>query len=91
VQHLFAQVRDFIHFSVEAFTPVEGFNPAKPYRSRLLWRDQDGQTQSKLLLAEPEAVLAMAVRGEAQAAPAPGVTGKPARRTSRRRTTPAPA
>jgi hypothetical protein len=42
-----------VHFSVEAFEPAEEFKPAKPYRSRLLWRDQDGQMQSKLLLAPP--------------------------------------
>jgi hypothetical protein len=58
-----------IRFNVEAFEAAEGFNPSKPYRSRLIWRDQDGQTQSKLLLAEPETVLAVVVRG-ASAAPA---------------------
>jgi hypothetical protein len=53
-----------IRFNVEAFEPAEGFKPTKPYRSRLLWRDQDGQAQSKLLLAEPERVLAAVVRGD---------------------------
>ncbi len=52
-----------VHFSVEAFEPAEGFKPTKPYRSRLLWRDQDGQVQSKLLLAEPETVVSVVVRG----------------------------
>jgi hypothetical protein len=63
-----------VHFSVEAFEPAEGFKPTKPYRSRLLWRDQDGQVQSKLLLAEPEIVLSIVVRG----APEPPATGYPA-------------
>jgi hypothetical protein len=52
-------------FSVETFEKVEGFNPTKPYRSRLVWRDLDGNTQSKLMLTEPEILLAVAIRGEA--------------------------
>jgi hypothetical protein len=54
-----------IHFRVETFEPAEGFTPAKAYASRLLWRDLDGNEQSKLLLSLPEDVLAVAVRGEA--------------------------
>lgn len=53
-----------IHFSVEVFHPEGDFNPDKAYQSRLLWRDFDGNTQSKLLLTKPEDVLAIAVRGE---------------------------
>jgi hypothetical protein len=65
-----------VRFRVEAFEPAEGFNPTKPYRSRLLWRDRDGETQSKLLLAAPETVLAVAVRGgEALSASAPSSGG----------------
>ena len=51
-------------FSVESFEPVPGFEPAKPYRTRLSWRDLDGETQSKLLLSSPETVLSIAVKGE---------------------------
>ena len=54
-----------VRFSVETFVKADGFEPTKPFKSRLLWRDLDGDTQSKLLLAEPEAVLAIAVTGEA--------------------------
>lgn len=54
-----------IRFRVETFLPAEGFAPAKPYATRLVWRDLDGNDQSKLLLSEPETVLAVAVRGEA--------------------------
>lgn len=43
-----------IHFQVETFEPAEGFMPAKAYASRLLWRDLDGNDQSKLLLSLPE-------------------------------------
>lgn len=53
-----------VHLSVEAFAPTEGFQPSKPYQSRLVWRDFEGNTQSKLLLSAPEQVLALAVRGE---------------------------
>lgn len=58
-----------IHFRVESFLPVEGFTPAKAYASRLLWRDLDGNEQSKLLLSDPETVLAVAVQGALDMAP----------------------
>jgi hypothetical protein len=70
-----------VRFSVEAFEPAEGFSPTKPYRSRLLWRDRDGQTQSKLLLSDPETVLAVAVLGETP--PAPVNDNKPKGRRGR--------
>lgn len=53
-----------IHFQVETFTPAENFVPSKPFKSRVIWRDLDGNTQSKLLLSEPPAVLAIAVTGK---------------------------
>lgn len=52
-----------VHFRVETFLPVDGFTPSKAYMTRLLWRDLDGDEQSKLLLSEPETVLAVAVQG----------------------------
>lgn len=55
-----------VHFSVEVFQAVEGFNPTKPYKSRLVWSDLGGNTQSKLLLGKPEDVLAIAVRGQTE-------------------------
>jgi len=69
-----------VAFSVESFAAQDGFAPTKPYRSRLAWKDQTGQTQSKLLLAEPEKVLAVVVRGE----PESRADGKPAAKRSRR-------
>lgn len=51
-------------FAVEAFAPSEGFEPTKPFKTRLSWHDLDGNTQSKLLLSEPETVLAVAVTGQ---------------------------
>lgn len=53
-----------IRFGVENFVPAEGFEPTKPFLTRLSWRDLDGNTQSKLLLSTPEDVLAIAVTGE---------------------------
>jgi hypothetical protein len=58
-----------IRFSVETFAPTEGFEPSKPFKSRLLWRDLDGNTQSKLMLSPPEIVLAIAVPSDSEAAP----------------------
>jgi hypothetical protein len=72
-------VNPAVRFSVEAFEPAEGFTPSKLYRSRLLWRDLDGEPQSKLLLTEPEALLAIAVRGEGE----PAVSVSPGGRSRR--------
>ena len=82
-----------IHFSVETFEPAEGFKPTKPFQTRLLWRDLDGNTQSKLLLSPPDVVLASAVTGAGEApaaaregaAPAKRQTASAGRRRSRRR------
>jgi hypothetical protein len=60
-----------VRFRVETFEPSEGFQPRKPYQSRLKWRDQDGNEQSKLLLTKPETVIAVVLRGEAAPAPHP--------------------
>jgi hypothetical protein len=54
-----------IRFRVETFEPAADFTPAKPYRTRLMWRDLDGNLQSKLLLTAPELVLVIVVKGEA--------------------------
>lgn len=78
-----------LRFGAETFVPAEGFNPNKPYRTRLSWRDLDGNTQSKLLLSAPETVLAVAVRGQAEAEPTAGeahteaVRRKPGARAAR--------
>jgi hypothetical protein len=81
-----------IQFRVETFLPAEGFTPNKAYATRLLWRDLEGNDQSKLLLSEPETVLAVAVRGEAdphaKGPPEPG--RRPARKKQAATATPAP-
>lgn len=46
-----------IAFRVETFAPTENFKPEKGYRSRIKWRDPDGNEQSKLLIMEPEALV----------------------------------
>lgn len=92
--HGFRMVRDDnvalnpdIRFNIETFVAADGFNPTKPYQSRLVWRDNDDM-QSKLMLAAPVLLLAIAVRGELEESqpiegePAPEST--PARRRSRR-------
>jgi hypothetical protein len=70
-----------IAFSVESFEPTENFKPAKPYRTRLKWRDQEGNEQSKLLLTKPEAVLASLFGRDA----ATSVEMNPAKRPAKRR------
>lgn len=76
-----------VRFSVETFAPAEGFKPSKPFATRLLWRDQDGNAQSKLLLSAPEVVLAVAVKGEAESVGTspPTETAQGGARSSRRR------
>jgi hypothetical protein len=44
-----------VTFRVESFEPTDGFKPAKPYQTRLLWRDPASKSQSKLLITRPEA------------------------------------
>lgn len=90
-------VNGSVRFQVETFTPTEGFNPSKPYRSRLMWKGPEGETQSKLLLSPPETVLAIAVKGEGQEEPEPdgaGVSSRratsPKRRRTRRKAAPDP-
>jgi hypothetical protein len=53
-----------LQFGVEVFEPAGDFQPTKRYLSRLGWRDLDGNTHSKLLLTEPDDVLAIVVRGD---------------------------
>lgn len=55
-------------FRVETFLPAENFTPSKPYLSRLAWTDQEGNTQSKLMLTPPETLLAAVVRGRTEEA-----------------------
>jgi hypothetical protein len=69
-----------IAFSVESFEPTESFKPTKPYLTRLKWRDQEGNEQSKLLLTKPETVLALVLR---QTAAAPSTEKKAAKRPAR--------
>jgi hypothetical protein len=78
-----------IHFGVEVFHAVGDFQPTKPYLSRIVWRDLDGNTQSKLLLTKPEHALAIAVRGElalpsGEPDPEPSQVRSVRRRTRRR-------
>jgi hypothetical protein len=77
-------------FRVETFEPTETFKPSKPYLTRLKWRDPDGNEQSKLLLTKPETVIAIALRGEAEAGPdRKTIPRRPTRpRTQRRRRAP---
>ncbi len=71
-----------IGFSVESFSPSESFKPAKPYLTRLKWRDREGNEQSKLLLTKPETVLALVLR---RADVVPSTEKKAAKRPPRAR------
>ena len=53
-----------VSYAVEIFEPGDSFTPVRPFRTRLLWRGPDRMTHSRLLVASPETVLAVAVRGE---------------------------
>jgi hypothetical protein len=55
-----------VTFRVESFEPTDSFKPAKPYLTRLKWRDPGGVDRSKLLLTKPETVIAVALRGETE-------------------------
>jgi hypothetical protein len=51
-------VNPSLAFRVETFAPTENFKPGKAYRTRIKWRDANGTEQSKLLVMEPETVVA---------------------------------
>ncbi|MGA2998763.1 hypothetical protein [Bradyrhizobium sp.] len=53
-----------IAFRLETFVPTDQFNPSRPYQSRLLWKDSEGNDRSKLMLAPPDELLAVVIRGE---------------------------
>lgn len=78
-----------VSFFVETFEPTEGFQPTKPYATRLRWRDQDGEVQSKLLLTRPETALSVAVKG--QTIPDSTARGNAPRARRRRSRAPAPS
>ncbi|MCP3460604.1 hypothetical protein [Bradyrhizobium sp. CCGUVB23] len=84
--HLFAEdsvaVNREIAFRVETFEPTEKFNRAKPYKTRLKWRDFSGGEQSKLLLTPPETVIAELLGAKEGLAKTPK---RPARRAGRGR------
>lgn len=63
-------INPLVRFQVEQFLPKEGYVPRKAYQSRLLWRDLDGNQQSKLLLSGAEDVFAI-VSGTMEAPEAP--------------------
>jgi hypothetical protein len=70
-----------IAFRVETFTPTETFKPSKAYLTRIKWRDQDGNEQSKLLLTAPETVIAeLSLRRTKSAPRSKASPRRPARR-----------
>ena len=71
-----------IVFRIETFEPSESFKPAKPFKTRLKWRDLAGAEQSKLLVTEPETVIAEILKAKVEA---PVETKRPARRPARGR------
>jgi hypothetical protein len=75
--------RTAVTFWVETFAPTENFKPEKAYVTRLKLRDGDGNDQSKLLLTEPETVIAVVIRGGTDGAPLRAdVQRRSARRTA---------
>jgi len=81
--HLFTEdtvaVNQKIVFRVEIFEPTTDFNPTKPYKTRLKWRDLAGGEQSKLLLTDPQAVIEGILKTKVATRPAANVARRPAR------------
>ena len=82
--HLLAEdnvaVNPSLAFKVETFAPTESFKPGKAYKTRIKWRDANGNEQSKLLVTEPETVVAeLSERGADRAAGAKRAPRRPAR------------
>jgi len=67
-------------FRVETFAPTDTFKPGKAYRTRIKWRDANGNEQSKLLVMEPETVVAeLSQRGADRVTSAKRAPRRPAR------------
>jgi hypothetical protein len=79
-----------ISFRVRSFAPTDSYNPGKPFQTRLMWRDPNGDSRSKLLLTKPEMVIAIVLRGDTE--PNGERKARPRRpaqaRSSRKRATP---
>lgn len=71
-----------VRFTVETFQAEGEFRPKRAYRTRLRWRDGEGNEQSKLLVTAPETVLASI---EAREPVGEAVSAAGARRGTRRR------
>ena len=61
-------VSQTVAFRVEIFTPTETFKPEKAYLTRLKWHDPDGNSHSKLLVTQPQAVIEELTRREGKLA-----------------------
>jgi hypothetical protein len=72
-------------FRVESFEPTDTFRPAKPFATRLKWRDQAGNEQQGLLLSKPETVIAVVLRGEPDSSSDQKRSSRPRARAPRRR------
>jgi hypothetical protein len=55
-----------ISFRVRSFAPTDDSNPGKPFQTRLMWRDPNGDSRSKPLLTKPELVIAIVLRGDTE-------------------------
>jgi hypothetical protein len=53
-----------VSFRVETFTASKDFAPSRPFKTRLLWRDGTGGVNSRLLVSDPDVVIAAVVRVE---------------------------
>lgn len=80
-----------VRVSVEAFAPSPDFQPRRPYRSRLVWRDLDGERNSVLLLSDPADVLAIAVRGTLASPSEPEAAAKETKPRRKRPSPPSPS
>jgi hypothetical protein len=58
-----------VEYQVEYFSPSETFKPERPFKSRLVWRDADGNKQSKLLKTNPAIVVTTLLRADLETAP----------------------
>jgi hypothetical protein len=74
--HLFVEdsiaVNRDLAFRVQTFEPTESFAPNKPFKTRIKWRDQAREEQSKLLVTPPETIIAelLGVKEEVAKTPA---------------------
>lgn len=83
--YTFGQLLKIASVLASLLEPTEGFTPTKPFKTRLKWRDREGNERSRLLLTKPQSVLqVLSDRGTEQVSAKRRAPSRPRRRRAAR-------